>query len=71
VLSVVRRELRRISPSVRIESDEIEEVLRADVLKRDALEGDKAEAAAKAVSKAAKNALRETKHDDGQPADKV
>ena len=67
ILSVVRRELRRISPSVRIETDEIEEVLRSDVLKRDALEGDKADAAAKAVSKAAKVALRETKEVEQKP----
>jgi predicted type IV restriction endonuclease len=64
VLPIIRRELRRISPSVRIETDEIAETLQNDVIKREALEGDKAEAAAKLVSKAAKKALRESKADD-------
>jgi hypothetical protein len=71
ILSVIRRELRRISPSVRIETNEIEEVLRTDVLKRDALEGDKAAAAAKAVSKASKIALRESKSDSETSATKA
>lgn len=61
VLPVIRRELRRISPTVRIETHEIAECLRNDVIKRDAVEGDKAESAAKLVSKAARKVLRETK----------
>lgn len=42
VLDVIKRELKRLTPGVKIENDEIEEVLRSDVIKRDALEGDKA-----------------------------
>jgi hypothetical protein len=42
VLSVIRRELRRMSPDVRIETDQVRAVLETDVLKRDVLEGDKA-----------------------------
>ncbi len=61
VLPIIRRELRRISPTVRIETDEIADALQADVIKREVLEGDKAEAAAKLVSKAAKRALKESK----------
>lgn len=49
VLEVLRRELRRISPGVRIETDEITAVLTYDVLKRDVLEGDKADEAKKKI----------------------
>ena len=66
VLAVVRRELRRVSPGVRIETLEIEEALRKDVIKRDSLEGDKAVAASKRVAKAANVALRDSK-EDGDP----
>lgn len=61
LLAVIRRELRRISPTVRIEVDEIADALRKDVIKREALDGDKATAAAKLVTKAAAKMLRETK----------
>lgn len=64
LLPVIRRELRRISPSVHIGTDEIADALRNDVIKREALDGDKATAAAKLVAKAARTALRETKTDD-------
>jgi hypothetical protein len=58
VLDVVRRELRRVSPDVRIEREEIETVLTQEVLKREVLEGEKAETAKKLVSKAAGRVLR-------------
>jgi hypothetical protein len=63
VLSVIRRELRRVSPNARVETDAIAEVLRNEVLKRDALEGDRADIAAKMVARAARKTLRETKAD--------
>lgn len=49
VLDVLRRELRRISPGVRIEVDEIMTVLAQDVMKRDVLEGEKADEAKKKI----------------------
>jgi hypothetical protein len=58
VLDVVRRELRRLSPDVRITCDEIRAALQADVVKREVLEGDKAEAARRQISKAAGRVLR-------------
>lgn len=58
VLSVIRRELRRMSPDVRIDSDEIKDVLVNEVLKREVLEGDKADEARKKVAKSAAKALR-------------
>jgi predicted type IV restriction endonuclease len=64
VLELVRRELRRVSQlnreaaEIRIEMEQIETVILKEVIKRDVLEGDKAEEARKKVAKAAKQALR-------------
>lgn len=58
VLEVIRRELRRVSPDVKIEIDQIRNVLAAEVLKRDVMEGEKAEEAKKKIAKAANTALR-------------
>lgn len=59
VVQVIRRELRRVSPDVRIDADEIRAVLSSEVLKRDVLEGDKADDARRKLSRAANRALRE------------
>jgi hypothetical protein len=58
ILDVVKRELRRLTPGVKIENDEIEGVLRTDIIKRDVLEGDKAIDAKKKIQKAANNYIR-------------
>ncbi len=58
VLDVVRRELRRVSPDVRIDVDQIRAVLTNEVIKREVLEGDKADEARRKVAKAATKALR-------------
>lgn len=58
ILDVLRRELRRLSPEVRIDTDEIKAALEADVIKREVLEGDKAEAAKRHISRAAGRTLR-------------
>lgn len=58
VLDVIRRELRRVSPDVRIDSSQIKDVLVNEVIKREVLEGDKAEEARKKIVRSAKNALR-------------
>jgi hypothetical protein len=58
VVDVIRRELRRVSPNVRIDSDQIRDVLVNEVIKREVLEGDKADEARKKITRAAKNALR-------------
>jgi predicted type IV restriction endonuclease len=61
VLSVVRRELRRVSPAVHIDVDEISVAMRNEVLKREALDGEKADEAQKRVARSAKTVLRDTK----------
>jgi hypothetical protein len=54
VLDVIRRELRRVSPDVKIESDQIRNVLAAEVIKREVMEGDKADEARKMKATTAK-----------------
>jgi hypothetical protein len=58
VLEVVRRELRRLTPGAKIEVDEIETVLRQDVIKREVIEGEKADEARKQLGRAASRALK-------------
>lgn len=72
VLEVIRRELRRLSPDVKINFDEIRSALMLDVIKREVLEGEKADEARKKISRAASKALRakapkETKQSVHQP----
>lgn len=71
VVGVIRRELRRISPDVSIDAEEIVNVLSSDVIKRDALEGEKAQEAKRKVSRAAAKQLRDkaAKEDSGGEAD--
>jgi len=52
VIDVVRRELRKVSPGVRFESDEIREAITHEVLKREVLEGDKAAEARRKIARA-------------------
>jgi hypothetical protein len=60
VLDVIRRELRRVSPDVRIDSAQIKTVLINEVIKREVMEGEKAEEARKKITKASNNSLRAT-----------
>ena len=58
VLEVVRRELRRAFPDVKIESEQLQAELTQEVLKREVTEGDKAEEARRRIAKAQGRALR-------------
>jgi len=58
VLDVIRRELRRVSPEVRIESEQIKAVLTNEVLKREVMEGEKAEEAKKKIARTQNKSLR-------------
>lgn len=69
VLSVIRRELKRLSPDVRIDVTEIEHVLTNEVIKREVLEGESATEAKKKLSKAAAKALRAKSDKPEQPAE--
>lgn len=58
VIDVIRRELRRISSDVKIQNEQIVQVLLAEVLKREVVEGEKAEEAKKKLSRSANKSLR-------------
>ena len=61
VLAVIRRELRRVSPDVRIDAEEIQAVLANEVLKREVVEGEQAIEARKKITKATAKRLRDSK----------
>jgi hypothetical protein len=54
VLAVIRRELRRLSPDVKIDAAEIKTVLLQEVLKREVVEGEQAEEARRKIARIAK-----------------
>ena len=58
VVDVIRREMRRLSPDVKLDSEQVREVLTTEVLKRDVLEGDQAAEAARRLARASNRALR-------------
>lgn len=66
VLEAIRRELRRITPDVKIPIDDLRNVLIQDVLKREVIEGEKADIAKKKVQKAARKLLRTKKENSTQ-----
>lgn len=62
VVSVVRRELRRLFPELKIESEAIVELLNNEILKREVLDGEKVKDAQQRIRKAfAKNAKTQAK----------
>ena len=61
ILHTIRRELKRLSPDVRISVDEIREALVQEVIKRDVTDGEKAVEAQRLVSRAANKAMRRKK----------
>lgn len=69
VLAVVRRELKRAFPNLNPPLDQIRDIVAGEVLKREVVEGEKAELAAKAMRKAGRrrcvNASREEKATGG------
>lgn len=64
VLEVVRRELRRVAPDAKIDIEEIKTVFTDEVIKREVLEGDKAEEARKKIARAANKSLRKSAEKD-------
>jgi hypothetical protein len=70
ILDMLRRELRRMSPGVRIDSEQIREVLSQEVIKREVLEGEKAEEARRHMNKMAARALRARSKAEAAPGSK-
>ena len=67
VLEVVRRELRRISPGVRIDIEQIRKALSEEVIKREVVEGEKAEDARRKINRTQNRLLRK-KSEESEPA---
>jgi hypothetical protein len=51
VIDTIRRELKKISPDIKIENEQIQRVLTQEVIKRDVVEGEKAEEAIRKINK--------------------
>ncbi len=51
VTDIIRRELRKISPDVKVTSEQIKEVISKEVLKREVVEGEKVDEAKKKINK--------------------
>jgi hypothetical protein len=67
VVEVIRRELKRLSPDVRIDVDLIKHALAGEVIKREVMEGDRADDARKRISRASKRVLRSASRDAPTP----
>lgn len=64
VLSMLKKEVRRISDGIKVDVSEIEKILRQEVLKRQVLEGEEAEKALARVKKSSKKSSRKSKRPD-------
>lgn len=58
VLDIIRRELRKISPDVKIDNEQIKDVLVQEVIKREVMEGEKADEAQRKVNRATKRPVK-------------
>lgn len=58
VLDMMRREIRRLNPGVKVDSKEIGEILREEVFKREVVEGEKADQARKKAASGSDKPLR-------------
>lgn len=52
IIAAIKRDIRKVSPGIKVEDKEIEEILRNEVLKRDVIEGEEASKASSRVKKA-------------------
>ena len=62
IVAAARRELRRLFPDIKVRPEQVEEIIRNEVMKREVVEGDRAKEAGtrlkRAASKLARAALR-------------
>lgn len=65
ILATLRRELRRLAPGIRVKEETLRDLLQLEVLKRDVLEGDKAETAAKRLRRVTWRRARDRAMDAG------
>lgn len=67
VKSLIRREVRRIS-DISVDEEVIDRILRDEVIKRETIEGEHAQAAARRVSRSDKSAKRRSEKEETAPA---
>jgi hypothetical protein len=67
VVSIIRKELRKISPDVKVSDEEIKNILTYEVLKRDIFEGEAAKATIKRVKKQLKKQVSKKKENIKEP----
>jgi len=60
VLTVVRKELRKITPGLKVDVAEVEDILRTEVIKREVIEGDTASKAQSKVKRAMNKAQKKS-----------
>ena len=60
VVSLVRREFRKLFPDVKVDKEELAELLDEEILKRDVIETDKAKEASSKIKRAAKKRAKKT-----------
>ena len=60
ILVAIKKELKKISPGVKIENDEIQNVLLNEVLKREVFEGEKSDVARKKINKMLNSYVKKT-----------
>lgn len=66
VVDVIKRELKRTSDNLKVESEEVLAILKNEVLKRDAIEGEEATKAAARIRRASNRSLRAVKEKSSQ-----
>lgn len=71
VLEAVRREVRRLSPGVRIELEDLRDLVANEVLKREVVDGEKATEARQKVKRAAARKLRSLTPEEPQEEEKT
>lgn len=69
MIAALRRELRRIAPSIRVEDEFLKAILEQDVLKREVVSGDEAHQAADFIKRSAKATLRAKEKKEQQQPD--
>ena len=58
IVTAIRRQLRQLSPDVRIDVEQIRAVLSQEVIKREVMEGEKADAARKKIARISSSSVR-------------
>jgi hypothetical protein len=63
VIHIIRRDFRRLFPDLKIQPEQIQDILWNEVLKREVLEGDKVREAQKRIKRAARKLQRESERE--------